>query len=256
MDFEFLYPDIDPDVFLKTVPDFTTNMIAHVFPTLIKRKVKPVAHRILRKLIRNMNKGNDTDTFETSMCVTFYLLHEMFTYTQRKNTTAPPKKRKRQSEESSTSGSSRFTAADSQLAFLRFHATADDYKSAFNQMMKDDKSLAPMINVIGDMFGPKQYMIDFDNIRYCPTKITKAIDICFKCYFVFGMEYPPACVPFYQFLNSFFYKITEAETKPIPVHKSVTKLIEIAKGTHMSAYPFRFFFLVLVLVNGLIFTSL
>lgn len=179
-----------------------------------------------------MKNGNDTDTFETSVCVTFYLLHEMFTYTQRKNVTAPPKKRKRQSdEETSTSNSSRFTAVDSQLAFLRFHATADDYKSAFNQMMKDNKS-APMINIIGDIFGPKQYMIDFDNIRYCPTKITKAIEICFKCYFVFGMEYPPACVSFYQFLNCFFYNIMETETKPIPVHKSVTKLIEMAKGTY------------------------
>lgn len=221
-------------------------MITHVFPTMIKEKLKPAAYLTLRKLIKIMKKGNDTDTdtFETSVCVTFHLLQEMFTYTQRKNITPPLKKRKRQSdEEASTSGNSRFTATDSQLAFLRFHATADDYKSAFNQMWKDNKSVAPMINIIGDMFGPKQYMIDFDNIRYRPTKITKAIDICFKCYFVFGMEYPPACVSFYQFLNCFFYNITEIETKPIPVHKSVTKLIEMAKGTYMSAYPFLISFI-------------
>lgn len=184
-----------------------------------------------------MGNDNKEDTFDTFVCVTFCLLHEMFTYRQIRTKIDPPanKKRKQGSDEdASTSSSSRISAADSQLAFMRFHATNEDYNATHAEMVKE--LVAPMINIVGDMFGSKSYMVDFDNIRYRPATMTKAIDICFKCYFVFGLEYPQPCVSFYQFLNCFFYNIQETETKPLPMHKSVTRLIELAKGTYNIQY--------------------
>ena len=56
--------------------------------------------------------------------------------------------------------------------------------------------------------APKEILIFFDKIKYKFTSIVKAVDICFKIYQVFNLEYPPAAFVVWSFIQSYFYKIT------------------------------------------------
>lgn len=216
------------DTFLNGVAVFTTKMVNHILPKMLKFKVKAEAYKTYRKLCKKMRSEEKEDTFPASVCTVFFLIHELFTYPHRKNHTNA-KKRKRDDTGGESSGIIRINASDSQNAFIRFHSCTEDYIAAYNAMVLHNKSVEPMVNVVGDMLEPKEFFVDFDNIRYKMTSIEKAIDICFKSYFLFGIKYPEACNSFYQFLNCYFYKIKEKENSPIHIHKSVTKLIEMAQ---------------------------
>lgn len=204
-------------------------MINHILPKMLKSKLKPEAVKTFHELCEKMRSEEKGDTFPASVCTVFFLIHELFTYPQRiKNPTAP-KKRKLVDAEGESSGIIRLNASDSQHAFIRFHSSTEDYITAYDAMVSQNKSVEPMVNVIGEMLAPKEFYVDFDNIRYKLPSIEKAIDICFKSFFLFGIKYPAACISFYQFLNCLFYKIKEEETSPLHVHKSLTKLIEMAE---------------------------
>lgn len=89
-----------------------------------------------------------------------------------------------------------------------------------------------MINIVGDMFGTFNIYVDFDNFRLCPPTIATALDVCFKSYYAFNIDFPEACAPVYQFMNYHFYKLNEAlcDTTASSIHRSVRLLSEMAQG--------------------------
>jgi len=67
--------------------------------------------------------------------------------------------------------------------------------------------IQPCILVVGSLLDPKQIMVFFDNIKYKMFSAVKAIDICFKIFHVFNVEYPIESNDVWLFIQTFFYNI-------------------------------------------------
>lgn len=111
-------------------------------------------------------------------------------------------------------GNKFFSKVESKRAFISFSATEQSYKEQLDKKVVAEGSVAPFISVIGDMYKPEAFFCDFDNIKYKFFSITKAIDICFKAYHVFSIEYASAASIIWIFLDHQFYNVGKGHINP------------------------------------------
>lgn len=60
-------------------------------------------------------------------------------------------------------------------------------------------------------------MVDFESISYKLFDFARAVDVCFKAYYVFNIAHPEGCDAIWDFLNRKFYglkDVDEQSTKP------------------------------------------
>lgn len=67
----------------------------------------------------------------------------------------------------------------------------------------------PFILCVGnkDLKSFENFLVYLDGISFQFPTFLRAVDICFKCFHLFNLEYPPACIQFWQFIESYFYQI-------------------------------------------------
>jgi len=109
------------------------------------------------------------------------------------------------------------TIKDSQRTFC---VIFEDIKE-LEEYVKDDKiQVQPFIFIIGDdIFNIREFYIYFDNIIYKLHTLLKCIDVCFKIFIVFNMQYPVDCRNVWVFIQHFFFEI---KTK-FDIHNSKIK---------------------------------
>lgn len=223
-DFDYLYPNIDSDCLLNGLAAFATKMLMIILPSNIKKRTKPDSFQLLQKAQENIGVLDDVEEIESiTQSTAMYLMHDLFTHTARKpKENAYVSDTKRRKRDDTTD---RCDVSDSQDSFLKFHENFEEYRAYYDAMVLKNKSVPPMINAIGSVLSSdprNEYYVDFDNIRYKMPSLACAIDVCFKAFYLFDIEFPPACQSFWQFINAHFYKIATVS----PMHKSVKHLQE------------------------------
>lgn len=123
-----------------------------------------------------------------------------------------------------------YTVNESRESFIIICPTEVAYKEQYDARISKYSSIPPYISIIGTLTNPSTIMCDFENITYKFYSLTKAVDICFKAYWVFNMEYPEACAPMWQFINRQFYHLKYKNEKQNPITEMLFKEI---KGTHI-----------------------
>lgn len=75
-----------------------------------------------------------------------------------------------------------------------------------------EKRTHPTIFAVTDSWldDPKCVLLHFDGITYRLGSLMKAIDVLFKVFHLFNIEYTTNCVPFWQFIDAFFYKLQDS----------------------------------------------
>lgn len=125
-----------------------------------------------------------------------------------------------------------FSTKDSREAFIMVCETETLYKEYYDSKVKRESSVPPYITIVGTLLEPKTIICDFENIMYKFSSLPKAIDICFKAYHLFSIEYAPAARLMWQFINKQFYGLKDLSTYP-----AVHVLIKTIKG-NLSDYLF------------------
>lgn len=118
-----------------------------------------------------------------------------------------------------------FSTAESRVAFIAVCETETLYKEHYDSKVTRESSVPPYITIIGTLLNPKTIICDFENMTYKFNSLPKAIDICFKAYHLFLMEYAPPARLMWQFINKQFYGLKDACTYP-----AVHVLIKTIKG--------------------------
>lgn len=111
-------------------------------------------------------------------------------------------------------GTKFYTALETMRSFIRFVPTEEAYKEEIEKKIAADGSVPPFVTVIGDILNPKSIFCDFENIRYKVFSIIKAIDICFKAFHIFAIQFPEPCIHIWHFINMQFYKIGTTPANP------------------------------------------
>lgn len=115
--------------------------------------------------------------------------------------------------------------------------TEPEYKQMYDSRVEAESSVPPFISLIGSLLQPRVFMVDFENITYKFYSFAKALDVCFKAYFVFNLAHPEACDHFWYFVNKLFYKLTVSgdKTKP-PALDALLDEINCKLALHFTNY--------------------
>lgn len=109
-----------------------------------------------------------------------------------------------------------YSINESKNSFMLICASEIEYKEKYDAKVQHESSTAPFLSLIGTLEDPQSFMVDFENITYKFYSFEKALDVCFKAYYVFNIAYPEACDSMWEFVNQQFYKLPgqNVQTKP------------------------------------------
>lgn len=62
---------------------------------------------------------------------------------------------------------------------------------------------------------PSQSFVIVDGLAIEASSLLKAVDICFKAFFVLDVCYPKQCHTTWEFIQKFFYKMGEGKEKSV-----------------------------------------
>ncbi|KAK4886450.1 hypothetical protein RN001_002721 [Aquatica leii] len=100
----------------------------------------------------------------------------------------------------------RYTIKDSQESFIFMGKSQQNVKDHILHMKSMKTSIQPFICCVGeDILNIGNITVYFDDIRYNFKNFIRAVDICFKIIYLFDLEFPPACLTFYSFIECFLY---------------------------------------------------
>lgn len=100
-----------------------------------------------------------------------------------------------------------YSVKESRRAFMMVCQTEAEYRQLYDNKVEGEGSVPPYISLIGSVQEPQYFMVDFENITYKFFKFSKALEICFKSYFLFNLAFPEACDCIWEFINKQFFKI-------------------------------------------------
>ncbi|CAI6372532.1 unnamed protein product [Macrosiphum euphorbiae] len=81
--------------------------------------------------------------------------------------------------------------------------------------------IQPCLLIVGTISNPPQIMVYFDESKYVFFSIIKALDMCFKIYQLFNIEYPLESISVWMFIQRFFYNIKLPCDKPCLLIKQI-----------------------------------
>lgn len=110
----------------------------------------------------------------------YYLLHSLFIPTSKKVTL----------DENGKKSTIKYSIRDSQNTFILMAPSAVELELVIDKLKNQSTSIQPCILIVGSLLYPKQVMVYFDDVKYKIITVLKAIDVCFKIFHVFNLEYP------------------------------------------------------------------
>lgn len=102
----------------------------------------------------------------------------------------------------------KFTIKDSQKSFLFVGKCLQECEDHIIYLNKMKRNIQPFVYCVGaDVSSIEEMYIFFDNIRYKFFNVLRAIDICFKIFYLFNLDFPPESSMFYSFIENYFFKL-------------------------------------------------
>lgn len=114
----------------------------------------------------------------------------------------------------------KFSIKDSQNTFMIVANTGIEVEEILKIRKNDKIPIQPCLLVVGTILKPSQIMVYFDE-SYVFFSIIKALDMCFKIYHLFNIEYPIESISVWLFIQHFFYNIKLPFDKPCPLIKQI-----------------------------------
>lgn len=110
----------------------------------------------------------------------------------------------------------KFSIKDSQNTFMVFSSTvtmAEEYITNRNQLKLP---IQPFIIIVGTPLEPREIIVYFDSIKFKVFTVIRAIDLCFKIFQLFNLEYPIQSGAVWHFIQKYLYSIQTKFDKCYP----------------------------------------
>ncbi|KAK4882852.1 hypothetical protein RN001_006171 [Aquatica leii] len=109
----------------------------------------------------------------------------------------------------------RYTIKDSQESFIFMGKSQQNVEDHILHIKSMKTSIQPFICCVGeDILNIGNISVYFDDIRYNFKNFIRGVDICFKIIYLFDLEFPPACLTFYSFIEVFFIILSQKTLRP------------------------------------------
>jgi len=121
----------------------------------------------------------------------------------------------------------KFSIKYSQNTFIIVANTAIEIEEILKIRKNGKDPIQPRLLIVGTISNPSQIMVYFDESKYIFFSIIKALDMCFKIYHLFNIEYPLESISVWLFIQRFFNNIKLLYNKPCPLIKQITSISEL-----------------------------
>lgn len=127
----------------------------------------------------------------------------------------PPTSRSVQKTATGSRQMKRYTLAESISSFI-FHApTVLAWETYVQTKNLAKQSIPAQLCIIGpDLLEPAEIILHSEGNTMKFVSFVKALDVCFKMYFVFDMEFPKECINVWHFIGLYFYQMTLKDVQP------------------------------------------
>lgn len=108
----------------------------------------------------------------------------------------------------------KYSISDSQSSFALIAENNRELELKLELLKLHNNNIQPLLLVIGQVHCVQQIYIYFDGIRFPILKVLTAVDLLYKTFFVFNLEFPNESIIFYNFLQCFFYEMKSDKKFP------------------------------------------
>lgn len=100
----------------------------------------------------------------------------------------------------------KFSVSDSQESFALIADDDKELELKLELRRMHNTNIQPLLLVIGDLNCIKKLYIYFDGLRYPVLRVLTAVDLLYKTFFVFNLEFPNESIIFLIFYKISFMK--------------------------------------------------
>jgi len=115
----------------------------------------------------------------------------------------------------------KYSIKDSQDSFLVFKESVEAQQQHLEQLRNQGIPIQPFIVIVGTMNSQKEILVYFDSVMYKVHSVLRSIEVCFKIFHLFNLEYPSQSTIVWLFIQKYFFCIHSRYDKPFP------KLVQI-----------------------------
>lgn len=115
----------------------------------------------------------------------------------------------------------KYSIKDSQDSFILFKESVEAQQHHLEQLRNQGNPIQPFIVIVGTINVQKEILVYFDSVMYKVHSVLRSIEICFKIYQLFNLEYPSQFSIVWLFIQKYFFCMNSRYDKPFP------KLVQI-----------------------------
>lgn len=136
-----------------------------------------------------------------------YLLHTVF---------VPTSKKKITKDENGKKNLIKYSIKDSQDSLTVFGESVEAMQHLFQSLRTQGNPIQPFIFIVGSLFAQREILIYFDTIIYKVHSIIRSVEVCYKIFHVFNLEYPTQSYIVWLFIQNIFFGLKSKFDKPHP----------------------------------------
>lgn len=133
-----------------------------------------------------------------------YLLHALFAPTSKKVT----------KDDHGKNNLTKYSIKDSQDSFMVFGDTVEAMQGHITKLRNQVDPIQPFILIVGTIFHQKEILVYFDSIIYKVHSILRAVEVCYKIFHLFNLEYPLESITVWLFIQKYFFNFSSKYDKP------------------------------------------
>lgn len=86
----------------------------------------------------------------------------------------------------------------------------------FQILRTQGNPIQPFIFIVGSLFAQREILVYFDTIIYKVHSIIRSVEVCYKFFYVFNLEYPTQSYIVWLFIQNIFFGLKSKFDKPHP----------------------------------------
>lgn len=135
-----------------------------------------------------------------------YLLHAVFAPTSKKIT----------KDENGKKNLIKYSIKYSQDSLIVFGESVEAMQNHFQSLRTQGNPIQSFVFIVGSIFEQREILVYFDTIIYKVHSVLRSVEVCYKIFHVFNLEYPTQSYIVWLFIQNLFFGLRSKFDQPHP----------------------------------------
>lgn len=120
----------------------------------------------------------------------------------------------------------KYSIKDSQDSFIVFGESVEAMQHHLQILKTQGNPIQPFILIVGSIFAQREILVYFDTVMYKVHSVLRSVEICYKIFHLFNLEYPTQSYIVWLFIQNFLFGLKTTFDKPHPKLAQVLSELE------------------------------